>query len=127
MSVAGRTQIARRPLLKGLLGTVAVVAAAAAVIEAPKLLAPHYPPSPYDDLLALLPDRPSAVAIGAAWLAGNGHFDAGETARRLRTQLAHQSIATALDADLANAHMGEADGWVLPGTLIALCALAKSG
>jgi hypothetical protein len=126
MSVAGRTQIARRPVLKGLLGTAAIAAAIAGVIEAPKLFAPHYPPSPYDDLLALLPDRQSAVAIGAAWLADKSRFDAGEAARHLRAQLAHQSLATALDADLANAHMGEAQGWVIPGTLIALCALAKS-
>jgi hypothetical protein len=126
MSIAGKAQIARRPFLKGVLGATGIAIAAVALVEAPRLFARRYPPSPYDDLLAHLPDRQSAVVIGGAWLARNSHFDAQQTARGLRAQLARQSLAAALDADLADAHMAEMHGWVLPGTLVALCALAKS-
>ena len=102
--------------------------AGAALFEAPKLFAPHYPPSPYDDLLAQLPDRGSAARIGAAYLAGHRNLDPAATAGKLRQQLASHSFATVLESDLAGAHMGEARGWVLPEALLAICALAaKAG
>jgi hypothetical protein len=128
MSVADKAQIARRPLLKGLTGAAALAIAGVAVVEAPKLFAPHHPPSPYDDLLAQLPDRDSAARIGAAYLAGQRKFDAAGTAGDLRRQLASHSFAAVLENDLGDAHMAEAHGWVLPETLLALCALAaKAG
>jgi hypothetical protein len=125
MSVAGRTQIARRPLLKGLAGAAGLAIAGVAAVEVPKLFAPHHPPSRYDDLLVRLPDRDSAAVIGAAYLAGKRGFDAARAAQELRRQLASLSIAAVLESDLAQAHMAEARGWVLPETLLALCALAS--
>jgi hypothetical protein len=128
MSVAGKAQIARRPLLKGLAGAAGLAIAGVVLVETPKLFAPHHPPSPYDDLLAQLPDRGSATRIGAAYLAGHGTFDAAGAAGDLRRRLASHSFAAVLENDLAQAHMAEAHGWVLPEGLLALCALAaKAG
>lgn len=123
MSVAGKAHIARRPLLKGLAGAAGLAIAGAALLEAPKLFAPHYPPSSYDDLLVQLPDRDSAARLGAAWL-GDRPFNAAQTAANLRRQLGSHSFAALLENDLARSHMAEAHGWVLPESLLALCALA---
>ena len=125
MSVAGKAQIARRPLLKGLAGAAGLAVVGAALVEAPKFFARHYPPSPYDDLLTQLPDRDSAARIGAAYLAGNRKFDATAAAGDLRGRLASHSLTAVLENELAEAHMAEARGWVLPETLLALCALAS--
>jgi hypothetical protein len=124
VSVAGKAQIGRRPLLKGLAGAAGLAIAGAALVEAPKLFAHHYPPSPYDDLLAQLPDRDSAARIGAGYLAGQSTFNAAGAAADLRRRLASHSFAAILENDLAGAHMAEARGWVLPEGLLALCGLA---
>lgn len=124
MSVAGKAQIARRPLLKGFLGAAGIAIVAVAAVEAPRFFTRRYPPSPFDDLLALLPDRDKAARLGASWLAQQKAFDAEKTARLLRSHAVSTSLADALDADLASARLGEAHGWVLPETLIRLCALA---
>jgi hypothetical protein len=124
MSVTGKVQIARRPLLKGLAGAAGVVIAGIALVEAPKLFVARHSPSPYDDLLEQLPDRESAARIGAAFLGGQPRFDAVATARTLRAQLASHSIAVLLENDVVQAHVAEAHGWVLPETMLALCALA---
>ena len=129
MSPSARAQIARRQLLKGLAGVGGLaMAGTPPFFEAPKLFAPHHPHSPYDDLIAQVPDRDSAARIGAAYLAGHRNLDPAATAGKLRQQLASHSFATVLESDLAGAHMGEARGWVLPEALLAICALAaKAG
>jgi hypothetical protein len=128
VSVAGKAQIARRPLLRGVAAAAGLAIAGVALVEAPKLFAPHHPPSPYDDLLAQLPDRDSAARIGAAVLAGRNTFDAPRAAADLRKKLASHSFAAVLESDIAGAHMEEAQGWVLPEGLVTLCALAtKAG
>ena len=125
MSVVGKAQIERRPLLKGLAVAAGLAVVGAALFEAPKLLAPRHPSSPYDDLLAQLPDRDNAARIGAAYLSAHRSFDAAGTARDLRQQFASRPLAAVLENDLSEAHMAEAHGWVLPETLLALCALAS--
>ena len=127
MSVAGGAQFTRRPLLKGLAGAAGLAVAGAAFFEGRKLFGPHHPPSPYDDLIAQLPDRDNAARIGQAWL-GQHQFDATRTAAVLRAKLETHSLAAVLETDLVQAHMAETRGWVLPETLVALCALtAKAG
>ncbi len=127
MSVAVKAQIARRSVLRGFLGAAAVAIAAVAAIEAPRFFNRHRA-SPFDDLLAYLPDRDRAARIGAAFLAGARGFDANKTARSLRQRLARRSLAAAIDFDIAHAGLVEARGWVLPETLADLCALAaKAG
>jgi hypothetical protein len=124
MSVAGKAQIGRRRLLEGLVAAAGIALAAVAVFEAPRLFAPRYAPSPFDDLLAKLPDRRRAIVVGAAFLSGAKSFDANGAATRLRKRLAATSLADAMEEDLRETRMVEAHGWVLPETLGALCALA---
>jgi hypothetical protein len=128
MSVAVKAPIGRRRLLEGLAATAAIAVAAAAVVEAPRLFARRYAPSPFDDLLTKLPDRESAIRVGATFLAGRKSFDVQGTATVLRKRLAAASLATAMNDDLRQSRMVEAHGWVLPETLVDLCALAaKAG
>jgi hypothetical protein len=124
MSAAAKPRIARRPLLAGLLASAGIVAAGLAAIEAPRLLRPHYAPTPFDDLFARLPDRDAAVRLGAAYLSGQRSFDVRTTARTLRQHLSEKSLSVAIDSDLAQARLAEAHGWILPDTLVLLCALA---
>jgi len=124
MSLAGKVKIGRRRLLEGLVAAAGIAVAAAAVFEAPRLFATRYPPSPFDDLLAKLRDRENAIRVGTAFLAGRKSFDANGTATVLRRCLAATSLADAMDNDLRESRMVEAHGWVLPETLVDLCALA---
>ncbi len=124
MSAVEKPGIARRPLLVGLLVTGALALAGLAAIESPRLFARHYPPTPYDDLLSLLPDRDSAAQLGRAYISAQKSFDTGNTAIALRRRIAGKSLVDAADADFAEARMVEAHGWVLPETLVLLCALA---
>lgn len=126
MSAAGNAGIGRRSLLKGLVGIAGLIMAAAAAFELPRLLGPHYPPTPYDDLLALLPDRESAMRIGAASPVSNARLNASRVARELRQRIGGRSLESALEADLARARVMEVQGWVLPETLVLLCALAAT-
>jgi hypothetical protein len=128
MSVAGRASVARRPVLKGILGASGLAIVAIAALEAPRFFARRYAPTPFDDLFAQLPDRASAARLGAVILAGVKTFDADKTARKLRERLARRSLVAAIEDDLAGADIIEARGWVLPETLAELCALAaKAG
>lgn len=128
MSAAAKPRIARRPLLTGLLASAGIVVAGLAAIEAPHLLRPRYAPTPFDDLFAHLPDREAAVRLGAAYLSAQRSFNVQTTARNLRQRLSGKSVGTVLDADLARGNLIEAHGWVLPETLVLLCALAaKAG
>jgi len=124
MSAAARASIARRPLLKGLLAAAGVAAAAIAAVEGPRLFAPRYAPSPFDDVLAQLPDRENAIRLGAAFLTSVKHFDAAATAGLLRARLRGHSLAATMNDDLLEARLSEARGWVLPESLALLCALA---
>ncbi|MGH6888166.1 MAG: hypothetical protein ACREHF_03050 [Rhizomicrobium sp.] len=127
MSSADNPQIARRPLLKGLLAAAGLFAAAAVAFEVPRLLAHHYPPTPFDDLFALLPDRDIAARVGAAAVV-NPHTPSAALARTLRERIGGHSLGTILDADLAEARLSEVRGWVLPETLVQLCVLvARAG
>jgi len=114
--------MARRAFLLGTAGVVGLALVAA--FEAPRFFAPRRAPSPFDDLLARLPAHDSAAHLGAAWLAVNKSFHAGETAQKLRLRLAARPLSAAIDSDLSQGRMLEAHGWVLPETLVLLCALA---
>ncbi|HEY6577738.1 MAG TPA: hypothetical protein VIY09_00320 [Rhizomicrobium sp.] len=124
MSVAGKAQLARRSLLKSVLGAAGLAIVAVAVVESPRLFTPAHAPSPFDDLLAQLPDRENAARLGGAFLATAQDFDAVRVARALRERLAHRPLSAALQADVAAGRMAEAHGWVLPETLVLLCGLA---
>jgi hypothetical protein len=126
MSVADKTTIARRPFLSGLIGLLALVGIGA--LEAPRLFpnlfARRYPPTPFDNLFALLPDRESAVRIGAVLANAQAPMDARSIAARLRKKIGAHSLAIAIADDLAHNRLIEAQGWLLPESLGELCALA---
>jgi hypothetical protein len=113
----------RRPVIIGL-GILAVAVFGGALWELPRMLGRHYPPTPYDDLLALLPDREKAARVGAAVLAANPAFDSSAAAGRLRRAIGGGSLNDAAEADLAAGRLLEVQGWVLPANLAEVCALA---
>jgi microcompartment protein CcmL/EutN len=101
---------------------VAVAAAAAAgLYRFTDLIVKHYAPTPYDDVLAKLTDREQAVKLGAKVA---GPFNVKMQATALRLRLQKQSLAMAAAADIAQGHMAEVEGWVLPETVAQLSALA---
>lgn len=120
------TGIARRPFLAAGLAGFALAAMGVLVYEAPALLHPRYPRSPYDDLLDRLSNRDDAVRLGSAVIAVEKDFNPHNAARTLRARLASASLGAVADADLRAGHLIEIHGWVLPDSLAALCALAAS-
>lgn len=127
MSVADKMPISRRPLISGLLGAIALAGLAA--FEAPrlfpKLFERHYPPTPFDDLLAMLPDRENAIRLGVILVPdmprGTG---ARMLAASLRRKIGGHSLTLAIAGDLKRGELVEAQGWLLPGSLAELCVLA---
>lgn len=107
-----------------LIGAGGVVIVAGAALEIPRLLRKHYPPTPYDDLLALLDDRDLAAQLGKTVAAADPTFDATTAAGELRRRLKTRTLAGAMAEDEAEGRLLEAKGWVYPRTLALLCALA---
>ncbi len=124
MSGGWKSQIARRPLLAGLLGALGLGIAGGLVYEAPFLMHRRYKRTPFDDLLSQLADRDSAEKLGAAVLAQEPGFDAQNTARALRRKMGKASLAQIVARDIAQGQLFEVHGWVLPETLTMLSALA---
>lgn len=122
MSEDLKVLIARRPLLAGALAALGLAAAGAAAYEA-GAFGPHYPKTPYDDLLRLLPDRRSAQVAGEALLAQNPAFDMKKAAA-LREKIGNRAFAEVLATDITADDLIEVQGWVLPATLAQLSALA---
>ena len=112
----------RRKIITALAGTVGV-AAAGGVAYLTGLFGPSYPKTPYDDLLAKLPDRASAEVLGKALRAETLGFDAKTVAASLRKRLAEKSLADVVTADIESNDLTEVKGWVLPASLAQLSAL----
>jgi hypothetical protein len=112
----------RRTLFAGLGALGAVVAAG--LYRFTDIIAPHYPRTPYDDVLAQLGDRDSAHILGAAALQDRPAFDAAWAAARLRQT---PRLTDAISADIAAGRMEEVAGWVLPESLVLAAALAANG
>lgn len=100
-----------------------VLAAAALGYEAVRLIA-RPPPSPYDDLLSLLPDRDSARTVGLAYLSEHPHFDSTTAAHLLRKEIGSRPLAAVLQTDVIQDRVVEAGHWLMPDTLVLLSALA---
>ena len=112
----------RRKIITALAGSVGV-AAAGGVAYLTGLFGPSYPKTPYDDLLAKLPDHASAEVLGKALRAETPGFDAKTAAASLRKRLAKKSLAAVVTADIESNDLTEVKGWVLPASLAQLSAL----
>ena len=107
-------------------GLIAGVAAAGAAVAAglyrfTDLFVKHYPPTPYDDVLAALADREQAARFGASV---PGTTDANGLAEKLRPVLKSGGLGEAADADIAADRLVEVGGWVVPESVALLSALA---
>ena len=109
----------RRTLIAGV--TAAGAAAVAGLYRFTDLFVKHYPPTPYDDVLAALVDREEAARLGA--LVGNAPAPP-VLAARLRTLFKPNGLAGAVGADIAAGRLTEVDGWVVPESVALLSALA---
>jgi len=105
---------------------IAGVAAASAALAAglyrfTDLIVKHYPPTPYDDVLAALVDREEAIKFGA--LVSDAPAPSA-LAARLRATLKPAGLAGAAASDIAAARLVEVNGWVVPESVALLSALA---
>ena len=117
----------RRRVLAGGIGLAGIGALAYFTLSG--IFRPRYLRTPYDDLLARLADRENAAVLGKARLKqlhqANGRFSAAEVSADLRNLFARQNLQQIVESDLNSPHgLVEVEGWVLPGSLTALCALA---
>lgn len=119
-----KSAVSRRPVLGGILAVFGIAVVGGIAFEAPRLFHQRYKPSPFDDLLAKLPDRDNAARVGAAVVAEISGFSAEQAAHTLRTKLAATSLTGAMSADLSQSRVLEVRGWIVPETLANLCALA---
>jgi hypothetical protein len=109
----------RRTLIAGTAGVGAAMAAG--LYRFTDLFVKHYPPTPYDDVLAALVDREEAARLGA--LVGNAPAP-DVLAARLRDSLKPNGLAGAVRADIAAGRLAEVGGWVVPESVAQLSALA---
>jgi hypothetical protein len=119
-----KSTITRRPFLAGFLAAFGVGIVGGGIYEFPKLFKKHYPPTPYDDLLALLPDRDAAVRLGKADAAVSSATSTQALAAHLRAEFGPRPLLEILEADLRSNRLVELKGWVLPESLVSLCTLA---
>ncbi|HSM94794.1 MAG TPA: hypothetical protein VLT91_02030 [Rhizomicrobium sp.] len=124
MSDDWKSAIARRPVLAALGALAGVGAVGGIVHEASHLFGYRPHPGPYDDLISLLSDRGDAVTVGRAVVATDRAFRLPDAARELRAQIGKKPLAAVLGEDLVQGRVVETEGWVLPQTLVGLCALA---
>jgi hypothetical protein len=109
----------RRAIIAGLAAGVAAIAGG--IYRFTDLWVRHYPPTPYDDLLADLADREQAARLGKQF---GGTFDARAQAARLRMALRGKSLGQVSASDIAAGRLAEIDGWLVPETVARLSALA---
>ena len=110
---------------RGFLGGVAAVLVAAAGGAAWKfhLFGPHYPPTPYDDLLNQITDRKPARTFGGAALKTMPNASAASLARILRGQ---GTLAALAESDPAKDRVTEVSGWLVPQSVARYAALAAA-
>lgn len=121
-----KSEISRRPFLAGLFGLLGLSVIGGTVYEAAHVLNRRYPPTAFDDLLDLLPDRESAEKIGVVVIANSRAFDVRKLATDLRHKIGKQALTDVIEADVTTGHLTEIGGWIMPETLTRLCGLAAS-
>jgi hypothetical protein len=98
--------------------------AATVAFEVSYLFGTHYPPTPYDDLLALLADRDAAKTVGRTFLSQHPGFSPKTAAQALRGHLRKRDLPSLLTEEIGHGELSVAGGWIMPATLLGLCALA---
>ena len=113
-------ELSRRSLTVGGIAIAAAAAVAGAVYEVPKLFKPRAR-GQYADLVNLLDDPDQAGVVGRAL---KGFGDAEIAQADLKKRLPGRTLSALIAEDAARGQMAEADGWVIPATLAAVCILA---
>ena len=111
---------------RGLIAGAALLVAGGVALGWKKIFARHYPPTPYDDVLARLDDREWAARFGATVRMAMPGFAPAAGAARLRTLLGQEGLAPAAARDLAAGRVVEAGGWIVPECVALIAALAAS-
>jgi hypothetical protein len=114
----------RRTLVAGLAALAAAVAGGTAWKL--RLFRKHYPPTPYDDVLARLDDREWAAKFGGTAQGALPRFTPAGAAAELRGLLRSGSLERAALADAQAGRLLEAGGWLVPRSVALMAALAKS-
>jgi hypothetical protein len=113
----------RRALLLGG-GAVLATAAGGVVAWKLRLFGPHYPPTPYDDVLDRLGDREWARKFGAQAVQTMPDFTPQAAAPRLRILLGNGSLENAALRDAEEGRVTEAARWLVPESVALMAALA---
>ncbi len=113
----------RRAILLGG-GAVLATAVGGAVAWKLRLFGPHYPPTPYDDVLNRLDDREWARKFGARAVKTMPEASADATAARLRSLLGSGTLQQAAARDAEESRLAEADGWLVPESVAQMAVLA---
>ena len=106
----------RRAILAG----IAALAAAGGAAWRLGLFGKHYPPTPYDDLLAQITDREPAILFGRK--ARIAAPPLPQLAAMLRRD--GRDLATRAAIEPAQARVVEVDGWLVPEAVALYAALA---
>ena len=101
-------------------------AVAAGAVWALKPAPKHYPPTPYDDLLARLDDRDWAAKFGAAAQKALPDYRPQAAASRLHGLMGNGTLRTAALRDAGVGRVVEVNGWLVPESAALMAALAKS-
>jgi hypothetical protein len=115
----------RRMLLLGS-GAVLATAAGGAFAWKLRLFGPHYPPTPYDDVLNRLDDREWMRRFGVQAMKTMPEASADAAAARLRTLLGSGTLQQAALRDAEQGRLAEAAGWLVPESVALMAALAAS-
>lgn len=110
----------RRGVIVGAAGLLAAVAGG--LYRFTDLFVKHYPPTPYDDVLARVVDREHAAVLGRKVA---GDFDVPREAAALRGRLAGSTVQSAAESDIATGRLEEVDAWLVPQVVARLAALAS--
>jgi len=124
MTSVWKSKIARRPLLAAIAGAIGLGVVGAAVYELPHLFRRRYPPTPYDDLINLLPDRENARVLGAHVSKSVFVSSVGADIRGFRRHYGQKTLPDIVQLDLEEGRVVSVAGWVLPTGLAILCDFA---
>jgi hypothetical protein len=105
-----------------LIGLAAILVAAGGATWKFNLFGPHYPPTPYDDLLGQLADRKPAAIFGRAALKDGPAQSAARLAAGLRKD--GRTLSSRAASEPGEAQVTEVAGWVVPQSVAQFSALA---